>query len=106
MRSKAIELYQLKLKDLGFNPGKIDGQWGPDYYRAIAKAIALGGDADTLACIVGSMYNAVREGSEREFPNKIRDIAYESTKPEFAEITINFLKKCLEHNNQITKKII
>lgn len=63
----------------------------PDYYRAIAKAIALGGDADTLACIVGSMYNAVREGLEREFPVKISNAAYELINPEFAEIAVNFV---------------
>ena len=63
----------------------------PDYYRAIAKAIALGGDADILACIVGSMYNAVREGLEREFPVKITNAAYELINPEFAEIAVNFV---------------
>ena len=63
----------------------------PDYYRAIAKAIALGGDADTLACIVGSMYATEREGLEREFPNKIKNIAYGLINPEFAEIAVNFV---------------
>lgn len=48
----------------------------PDYYRAIAKAIALGGDADTLACIVGSMYLPEREDTDRTFPYHLLDSAY------------------------------
>lgn len=71
----------------------------PDYYRAITKAIALGGDSDTLACIVGSLYTAVREGTEREFPIEVADMVYNLINSEFSEIIINFLKTCLNHND-------
>ena len=67
----------------------------PDYYRAIAKAIALGGDADTLACIVGSMYSSPREDTEREFPVKVLNTAYYLINPEFSEIATNFATSCI-----------
>ncbi len=67
----------------------------PDYYRAIAKAIALGGDADTLACIVGSLFLPGREPTEREFPGRLMDTAYALLNPEFAEIVVDFSKACL-----------
>ncbi len=42
MWSKAIERYQQKLKDLGFNPGKIDGYWGSDTENAMKAAQRAG----------------------------------------------------------------
>lgn len=38
MRSEALARYQQKLKDLGFDPGKIDGEWGSETENAMKAA--------------------------------------------------------------------
>ena len=70
----------------------------PDYGKAIAKAIALGGDADTLACIVGSMYICEPDDEAEDariFPDKFSDIFWNLvySNPEFCSICIDFDKE-------------
>jgi ADP-ribosylglycohydrolase len=57
-----------------------------DYEDAIRKAISLGGDADTLACIVGG----IAEAYYRDIPNHIESESVKRLSPDLVKIISSF----------------
>lgn len=60
-----------------------------NYEDAVRKAVALGGDSDTQACIAG----AIAQAYYQEIPKEILMVAHSIIPPEMLEIVVQFNKK-------------
>lgn len=61
-----------------------------DYEDAVRKAVSLGGDADTMACITGG----IAEAYYKKIPNYIIDESRKRLYPELLEVVDEFEKAC------------
>ncbi len=60
-----------------------------DFEDAVRKAVSLGGDADTQACVAGS----IAEAFYKKIPEKIEKTVYSLLDDSLAKITKKFIKK-------------
>lgn len=60
-----------------------------DFESAVRKAVAMGGDADTLGCIAGAVAEALYGG----VPDWIREIALSRLTPDLREVVDRFVKR-------------
>jgi len=65
-----------------------------NYEKAIRKSIAMGGDVDTIACIVGGICQAYYGMPSREIVEEV----YKRLPKHLAKITTNFTKKYIDHD--------
>ena len=72
-----------------------------DFKSAIQNAISLGGDADTLACITGS----IAEAFYREIPEEMVEFARRKIKPEMKHLLDKFYKIVFSNNETNSNEV-